>query len=421
MGNPFSATLPDIAIVALALVASAPVMAQGPAVGMAEIVPAAAQLSGPDLLVEVMALGPVGAGPAVPVPPRVEAVLTAADGTQRPLLLHRVDRENAPAPAVGAGQYWRGWYRAAYPAEAGPGTLLRLSVPGQGPGAVALLLPEGPAVSDEALASVPVSDSRPAATGLPVVAAAPAASSEPRRADNYFDRLSAYAPLYVVYGPGTNTDVRIQLSFKYQLFGEAGVTGEDAPALNGLHFAFTQRLFSDIGRESTPFRNVDYIPELFYLLQPTSLGRGATIGGQFGIRHESNGREGLASRSFNTLYVQPVATVPVGDLSLRVGPRLWVYVGSKEENPDIAHYRGYTGLVLSGGDPQGLWFNSESRLNPGSGKGAIDLEVSYPVDRLLPTRLNLYLFGQAFTGYGENLLDYNRRMSRVRVGIGIVR
>ena len=39
----------------------------------------------------------------------------------------------------------------------------------------------------------------------------------------------------------------------------------------------------------------------------------------------------------------------------------------------------------------------------------------------METDLNLYVFGQAFAGYGENLLDYNRQTTRLRVGVAIVR
>ena len=36
-------------------------------------------------------------------------------------------------------------------------------------------------------------------------------------------------------------------------------------------------------------------------------------------------------------------------------------------------------------------------------------------------RTRRHFFGQSFVGYGENLLDYNRRMSRLRIGVALVR
>ena len=34
---------------------------------------------------------------------------------------------------------------------------------------------------------------------------------------------------------------------------------------------------------------------------------------------------------------------------------------------------------------------------------------------------DFYLFGQSFHGYGENLLDYNKRATRLRIGVALVR
>src|SRR3546814_12571268 len=69
------------------------------------------------------------------------------------------------------------------------------------------------------------------------------------------------------------------------------------------------------------------------------------------------------------------------------------------------------------GEGDGLRITTNTRFNFGSGKGAIDADISYPIDRLIGGNLNFYLIGQAFTGYGENLLDYNRRMTRLRLGL----
>src|SRR3546814_19801739 len=34
----------------------------------------------------------------------------------------------------------------------------------------------------------------------------------------FLPNLSAYAPIFAAYGPGTNSDARLQISFKYQIF-----------------------------------------------------------------------------------------------------------------------------------------------------------------------------------------------------------
>jgi outer membrane phospholipase A len=71
-------------------------------------------------------------------------------------------------------------------------------------------------------------------------------------------------------------------------------------------------MFWDVGAESSPFRNIDYLPELFYLAPPVVLKDGLAVSGQIGVRHRSNGRAGLQSRSLNSIYVAPMASAALG-------------------------------------------------------------------------------------------------------------
>ena len=140
-----------------------------------------------------------------------------------------------------------------------------------------------------------------------------------------------------------------------------------------------------------------------------------------GLRHESNGREGADSRTVNLAYLEPTLATKLGGYDVSIGPRVWFYYGGQTGNEDIERYRGYTGLSLAVGSDDGLRLSSFSRYNIGSGKGAAQIDASYPLNRLVWSRLNLYLYGQLFTGYGENLLDYDRQVTRARLGIAIVR
>lgn len=357
-----------------------------------------------------------GPTPRRDVPQRIPAEL-AIDGRRVAVTLER--EAAAETTAIPPGGFAELRYRLRLPGgEAAGGTAI-LSLAGSGAG-YAFALPERQA---HAMASAEKPAMPPAVPPAPAPAALAEAapSAKPDEGNAFLGNLSSYAPIYAVYGPGTNSDGRVQISFKYQLFGDPGAVGIGHPFLNGVHFAYTQRMFWDLGANSSPFRNVDYMPELFYLLPAQQLDHGFALGGQLGLRHESNGRDGAVSRSLNTLYIQPVATMPLGDYTLSFGPRFWIYTGDRDDNPDIRRYRGNSGLLLEIGQADGFRLTTNSRLNFSSGKGAIDAEVSYPLDRIFESGLNLYIFGQAFTGYGENLLDYNRRTGRLRIGIGIVR
>jgi phospholipase A1 len=57
--------------------------------------------------------------------------------------------------------------------------------------------------------------------------------------------------------------------------------------------------------------------------------------------------------------------------------------------------------------------------NPGTGKGYARLDATYALSDLIG--LDLYLMGQMFTGYGESLLIYNRKDTRVIFGFSIIR
>ncbi|PZU69496.1 MAG: phospholipase [Sphingobium sp.] len=235
------------------------------------------------------------------------------------------------------------------------------------------------------------------------------------------DNLAPYEPIYAVYGPGTDSAARIQLSFKYRLFGAA--SRDSTPDWReGLHFAYTQRMFWDLESSSSPFRNIDFQPELIYVTPGFDLTDRVTLGAQAGIRHESNGRDGPQSRSINSLYIAPViSTAVTSGYRLTVAPRLSLYVGDKSDNPDIVRYRGHAGLFMEVGEDEGLRLSTSTRFNFDSGKGAINADLSYPLPRLLGGGPDFYLFVQSFHGYGESLLDYDRRTTRLRVGLALVR
>jgi phospholipase A1 len=328
----------------------------------------------------------------------LDAKLTVG-GKTMPIVLHC---SSAAEPVdVAAGGFATSLFDASLPDErpAGDGAVLTLS---NGSSFAFRLPSDKRAVPD------------PASPGAPTVAEASLSSLSADTGNAFLHDLSAYDPIYAVYGPGTNSDAKIQISFKYQLFGR-GDGSDGASVLDGLHFAYTQRLYWDLGQKSSPFRNIDFLP-----VPERPVGGGSTLGARFGVRHESNGRDGLASRSLNTLYLQPVATLPVGRYRLSIGPRIWTFVGDLSDNPDVRRYRGNTGLFAEFGADDGLRVTTNSRFNFGSGKGSIDATASYPLSRWAPA-LNLYIFGQGFTGYGENLLDYNRHQTRLRLGLGIVR
>lgn len=401
-----------ITMMSLAMAATQAMAQSGPRMLVSNVEPAAQAGS---MLVEVTVLNPGLEPKQSDLPDRIPAELTV-DNRSTSVMLERAIP--SPQQTIQPGGFGQAKYLLRLPAESRIYDAMILSLTTDGAQGYAFSPPDTGASN---VASKREAGQQVTAESILTTGAGQSASAKPDRGNAFLGNLSSYAPIYAVYGPGTSSDGRVQISFKYQLFGNPGAVGGDNPLINGIHFAYTQRMFWDLGAESSPFRNIDYMPEVFYLLPAAPVKEQIALGGQAGFRHESNGRDGLASRSLNTVYIQPVATMPIGKYTLSLGPRLSFYVGSLEDNPDIKRYRGNTALFAQIGQDDGLRLTTNTRFNFSSGKGAIDAELSYPLDRIVDSSLNLYVFGHGFAGYGENLLDYDRKITRLRIGIGIVR
>ena len=206
-------------------------------------------------------------------------------------------------------------------------------------------------------------------------------------------------------------EVLFQVSFKQQLFKR------------NVFFAFTQRSFWQLynGKDSRPFRETNYDPELFARwkgLYDTDFGL------DIGIEHESNGKSLPDSRSWNRLYVAPFRETDEQLAYLKIWYR-WPEVQRSspldprgDDNPDIDDYFGWAELILQ----QKFMFLSDHdmaramlRGNPKTGKGALQLSYTLPFGDY--GYWNLYLFH----GYGESLIDYDRSVTRVGVGVALAR
>lgn len=224
----------------------------------------------------------------------------------------------------------------------------------------------------------------------------------------FFDRLHPYAPTYGVIGGG-DAGAKLQFSFDFRLLGH-----DDGPHLD---FAYTQTIFWALDRPSGPISGTGYSPELFV---DVPLAGNAVIGG--GYRHDSNGGGVTNSVDVNRVFVRAAKAFDLGDgWRVDLTPMAWFYFGYQGIAPDIDRYWGYTSLGVSLGQKNGIKFAVTGRGNPGTGKGSAEAFLSYPLARISDSLPHLYLFGQAYTGYGERLIDYNRRDTHFRAGIAFTR
>jgi phospholipase A1 len=219
---------------------------------------------------------------------------------------------------------------------------------------------------------------------------------------------------------GQNTEVIFQLSAKLQLFNSR------------FYVAYSQIAFWQFynSPESSPFRETNYNPEIFYRISPSNSSL-KNWGADLGIEHTSNGKSEPDSRSWNRLY----GAAHYRKIGLLLYMKAWYRLKEDEcpigpdglelepcrddsgydDNPDIVDFMGYTELHLRyrwmrGKRPHEM--HLMTRGNLATGKGAVALDYSYPTGTK-----DLHWFGRIWHGYGENLIDHDRSITRVGAGL----
>lgn len=249
-------------------------------------------------------------------------------------------------------------------------------------------------------------------------------NEEPTMLQSFLDDFSVYQPMYFLLSVDPELEQsKFQFSFKYRLFNPKGYLAEKAPWVSGFHLAYTQRSIWDLKSDSKPFEDTSYMPEVFYLLPKIDLNiqQVSAFGVQGGFQHESNGKGGTDSRSTNYLYIEPTLGLHLmGPYHLNISPKIFTYVANEDQNNgDLADYRGYFDLALGIIDPEGVALSSHlwwAEAGP-----TVQLDLSYPMNRLLGKNLNFYLQAEYFSGYAETLLHYDQRQDVFRLGFSIVR
>jgi phospholipase A1 len=226
---------------------------------------------------------------------------------------------------------------------------------------------------------------------------------------------------------GTATDyqsheMRLGLSVRTKL-AQGLLTQNDPARKDSLWFGYTQQstwqLFN--GGISRPFRTTDHEPELMYVY-PTDVrlpGGWRWRYAGLGLVHQSNGQSLPYSRSWNRAYL--MAGMELGD-SLRVTGKIWQRLNegtADDDNPDIARFigRAELGVRWNFDKDNELGITVRNNLSP-SGKGSVRLEWLKALGD--SQKSNLRLHTQLFHGYGDTLVDYNRKRTVFSVGLSLV-
>jgi phospholipase A1 len=206
-----------------------------------------------------------------------------------------------------------------------------------------------------------------------------------------------------------NEEIKFQVSIKAPLW--VNMFGSNA----NLWLAYTNTSWwQAFNSNSAPFRETNHEPELFVDWE-TDLKFAGFDWRLFriGFTHESNGRGGSLSRSWNRIIGQVVAERG----NFYASTRLWWRLPEDEkdatadDNPDIEDYLGYgefTGLYKFGKQNLGFMLRNNLRRD---NNGAIQVDYTFPLTRRLRGQV------QYFSGYGESLIDYNAYTNRIGIGI----
>jgi phospholipase A1/A2 len=241
-----------------------------------------------------------------------------------------------------------------------------------------------------------------------------------RRAPGQYEPpLSENDPMYFIFGAREGYSARFQLSFKYRLFDTGTGFGRQQPWLSGFYFGYTQNSLWDLSSDSRAFRDTSYRPQFFWKWDRADE-KTFIDSLRIGFEHESNGRDGERSRSINTAFIRPEWHHSFANgHEMQFTPKLYRYL-EKDDNPDIQQYRGYVDWRLRY-DAAGEWVATAVARRGTLGKGSVLLDLSKRARDLRFGPVGGYFHLQYFTGYGEDILDYNvRRKSQVRIGFAIV-
>ncbi|MBJ7879594.1 phospholipase A [Gelidibacter salicanalis] len=247
-------------------------------------------------------------------------------------------------------------------------------------------------------------------------------------------RLNSYKPFYVLPAQWTNrinempqsigsepafdepadlhsTEVKFQISFKTKLI-QSFLFGK-----GDIWVGYTQTANWQVYNKqlSRPFRELNYEPELIinYPLDFNFLGFQAKMAG-FAFNHQSNGRADPISRSWNRIIFH--FAMEHNNFQIYLKP--WIRLdrsADDDDNPEIEDYVGRAeATVIYRKNGHSLNLLLRNSLSFKDNHGSLQFNYMYPI------RNNLRGHLQVFSGYGENLIDYNHYQTTVGIGISFV-
>ena len=224
--------------------------------------------------------------------------------------------------------------------------------------------------------------------------------------------FSLYKDTYFVAGTvlgGTptshNSDVKFQISFQQRL------TKSNLPWNSYLYLFYTQKAIWNVFERSLPFHDLNFNPGIgisrHIIMKNRLVGKMTVM-----IEHESNGRDGTKSRSWNKIslagegYISPY---------LMAHAKFWIPIVDGEYNRDILHYSGIYQAGFQAVSLDDKWVLDMTLVKRKGWDLSFNtiVQLGYRINH----NSNQFIMLQYYNGYGESMLDYNQYHSRLRIGL----
>ena len=203
-----------------------------------------------------------------------------------------------------------------------------------------------------------------------------------------------------------NSDVKFQLSISQRL------TKSKHPFDTYLFITYTQKAFWNVFQESLPMYDLNFNPGIG--LSHLVIHRNRLIGQvSLLIEHESNGKDSTASRSWNKVtFAVAITLSPNWEAQFKT----WIPIVDGENNKDLLKYNGIFQVAAN-------YRTDNRRFNCGviltKRKTWTSFNTQVELSYKFNNNENQYFFLQYYNGFGENLLEYNKFKSMIRIGFVI--
>ncbi|MBQ6166445.1 MAG: phospholipase A [Muribaculaceae bacterium] len=224
--------------------------------------------------------------------------------------------------------------------------------------------------------------------------------------------FSLYKDTYFVGGTvlggkpdGYNSDVKFQISFQQRL------TKSVLPFHTYLYLFYSQKAIWHVFRNSLPFYDLNFNPGIglskYIIMKNRLLGKVTLM-----AEHESNGRDGTASRSWNKVSIAGEAYISP---YLMAHAKYWIPIVDGKYNRDILKYMGLYQAGFQAKSLDDKWV-LDMTLVKRSGWN-LNFNTIVQLGYRINHNSNQFIMLQYYNGYGEHMLDYNQYHSRIRFGL----